>query len=66
MLDPSPRWLNEVFFPEAISRETEISCPACGAVLTVALDDPMGSQTYKCSECRPFSRTTGGRSRGGK
>jgi hypothetical protein len=48
MLDPSAQWLNEVFFPEAISRETEISCPACGAVLTVAVDDPMASQTYQC------------------
>ncbi len=51
VFDPLDPWLYELCFPGAVSGEAEVSCPACGILLTVAVDDPMGSQTYCCSEC---------------
>jgi hypothetical protein len=51
MLDPMDPWVYELCFPGAISGEAEVACPACDALLTVAVDDPMGSQTYQCPEC---------------
>lgn len=51
MLDPSDPWLYELCFPGAITGEAEVSCPNCNAQLTVEVADPMGSQTYQCSEC---------------
>lgn len=60
MLDPSDPWLYELCFPGAVSGEAEVSCPACGALLTVAVDDPMGSQNYQCSECEVVFRVNWG------
>lgn len=52
MLDPLDPWTYELCFPGAVSGEAEVSCPGCAALLTVAVDDPMGSQTYCCPECQ--------------
>jgi len=52
MFDPSDLWIYEICFPGAISGEAEVACPQCGAVLTVAVADPTGSQKYCCSECQ--------------
>jgi DNA-directed RNA polymerase subunit RPC12/RpoP len=60
MFDPSDPWLYELCFPGAISGETEISCPACSAVLTVTVDDPLGSQSYQCPECEARFRVNWG------
>lgn len=51
MFDPLDPWLYELCFPGAVSGEAEVTCPQCGAMLTVAVDDPMGSQTYTCCHC---------------
>jgi hypothetical protein len=60
MLDPSDPWLYELCFPGAISGEAEVTCPACGALLTVAVEDPMGSQTYQCSYCKAVFKVNWG------
>jgi hypothetical protein len=52
VFNPLDPWLYELCFPSAVSGEAEVSCPACGALLTVAVDDPIGSQTYCCSGCK--------------
>lgn len=52
MLDPLDPWIYEICFPGAISGDAEMACPHCGVLLTLAVDDPMGSQTYRCSECQ--------------
>lgn len=51
MLDPHDPWLYELCFPGAISGETEVSCPHCNTLLTISVDDPTGSQEYRCSSC---------------
>ncbi len=51
MFDPFDPWLYEICFPGAVSGMAEVSCPGCGVVLTVAVADPMGRQTYRCTEC---------------
>jgi uncharacterized C2H2 Zn-finger protein len=51
MFDPLDPWLYEICFPGAVSGEAEVNCPKCGVVLTVPVDDPMGSQTYRCGSC---------------
>lgn len=51
MFDPFDPWMYEICFPGAISGEAEVACPHCGTALTVAVNDPMGSQTYHCSQC---------------
>ena len=51
MFDPLDPWLYELCFPNAVSGEAEVTCPRCGRLLTVPVDDPMGSQTYTCPEC---------------
>ena len=60
MFDPSDPWLYELCFPGAVSGEAEVTCPACGALLTVAVDDPMGSQTYQCAKCEVVFRVNWG------
>ena len=60
MLDPTDPWLYELCFPGAISGEAEVHCPQCGRMLTVAVDDPMGSQTYRCSECQALFKVNWG------
>lgn len=51
MLEPDDPWLYELCFPGAITGETEVSCPHCGACLTVAVEDPMGVLSVCCSQC---------------
>jgi transposase-like protein len=51
MFDPFDPWIYEICFPGAVSGETEVTCPHCGTLLTVPVDDPMGRQTYRCAEC---------------
>jgi DNA-directed RNA polymerase subunit RPC12/RpoP len=41
----------EICFPGAITGQTEVNCPYCSELLTVAVDDPMGEQAYQCSGC---------------
>lgn len=60
MFDPSDPWVYELCFPGAISGEAEVNCPQCSALLTVAVDDPMGSQTYRCSECQTVFKVNWG------
>jgi hypothetical protein len=60
MLDPMDPWVYELCFPGAISGEAEVSCPGCDALLTVAVDDPMGSQTYQCPECQTLFKVNWG------
>ena len=60
VLDPSDPWLYELCFQRAITGEAEVSCPACPALLTVAVDDPIGSQNYQCSECGAVSKVNWG------
>jgi len=50
----------ELCFPGAISGEAEVNCPHCSALLTVPVDDPMGSQTYRCSECQTVFKVNWG------
>jgi len=52
MFDPFDPWVYEVCFPGAVSGEAEVKCPECGAVLTVAVNDPMAIQTLRCSQCQ--------------
>ena len=56
MFDPLDPWIYEVCFPGAISGETEVTCPKCGEVVTAPVDDPMGSQTYRCPTASRYSR----------
>jgi hypothetical protein len=60
MFDPLDPWLYELCFPGSVAGETEIACPHCGVIVTVAVDDPMGSQTYCCSECDTVFRVNWG------
>jgi len=41
----------ELCFPGAVTGETEIECPYCQELLTVAVNDPMGEEVYQCCEC---------------
>jgi DNA-directed RNA polymerase subunit RPC12/RpoP len=41
----------ELCFPGAVTGSTEINCPHCGDLLTVTVNDPMGQESYQCSEC---------------
>ena len=41
----------ELCFPGAVTGSTEINCPHCGELLTVPVNDPMGQESYQCSEC---------------
>ena len=35
----------------AVTGETEVECPYCQELLTVAVNDPMGEESYQCCEC---------------
>jgi DNA-directed RNA polymerase subunit RPC12/RpoP len=52
MLDPDDPRLYELMFPGAISGEAEVRCPHCGALLTVPVNDPTGSEKYACASCQ--------------
>ena len=41
----------ELCFPGAVTGETEVECPYCQELLTVAVNDPMGEEVYQCAEC---------------
>jgi transcription elongation factor Elf1 len=41
----------ELCFPGAVTGSTEVECPRCDELLTVPVDDPMGQDTFQCSEC---------------
>ncbi|PAY20979.1 hypothetical protein CKO51_02720 [Rhodopirellula sp. SM50] len=41
----------ELSFPGAVSGSAEVECPNCGELLTVPVDDPMGTESYQCCEC---------------
>jgi hypothetical protein len=43
MLDPDDLCAYEICFPGAITGETEVTCPHCNELLTVPVDDPMGT-----------------------
>ena len=60
MFDPMDPWMYEICFPGAISGEAEVGCPECSTVLTVAGDDPIGSQTYRCSQCETVFKVNWG------
>ena len=60
MFDPMDPWMYEICCPGAISGEAEVDCPQCGTTLTVAVDDPMGSQTYRCSQCETVFKVNWG------
>jgi DNA-directed RNA polymerase subunit RPC12/RpoP len=51
LFDPFDPWIYEICFPGAVSGEAEVNCPHCGTLLTVPVDDPMGSQVYACAKC---------------
>lgn len=51
MLDPDDLWAYEICFPGAITGETEVTCPHCNALLTVPVDDPMGTAQFRCANC---------------
>ena len=51
MLDPDDLINYELCFPGAVTGAAEVSCPHCGELLTVPVDDPMGEQSYQCGEC---------------
>ncbi len=51
MFDPDDLITYEFCFPAAITGSTEINCPHCGELLTVRVNDPMGEESYQCSEC---------------
>jgi len=51
MLDPDELINYELCFPGAVTGSTEINCPHCSELITVPVDDPMGDQSYQCSEC---------------
>jgi hypothetical protein len=52
MLDPLDPLMFELCFPGSMTGETEVTCPACSTLLTVPVDDPLGSQTYRCCQCQ--------------
>jgi transposase-like protein len=52
MLDPFDPLAYELCFPGAITGETEVTCPHCNALLTVPVDDPLGTQSYRCCQCQ--------------
>ena len=41
----------ELCFPGSVTGSTEVECPHCGELLTVTMNDPMGEESYQCSEC---------------
>jgi hypothetical protein len=41
----------ELCFPGAVTGSTEVEWPRCGELLTVPVDDPMGTGSYRCCEC---------------
>lgn len=51
MFDPFDAWTYELCFPGAISGEADVECPHCGTMLTVTVDDPLGSAVYTCPRC---------------
>ena len=52
MLEPGDPWIYELCFPGVIAGETEITCPSCSMLLTVPVNDPMGTETYECCTCK--------------
>jgi DNA-directed RNA polymerase subunit RPC12/RpoP len=51
MLDPDDLCAYEICFPGAITGETEVTCPHCNELLTVPVDDPMGTAEFQCANC---------------
>jgi len=51
VLDRQDPWVYELCFPGAISGEAEVRCPHCNALLTVPVEDPMGTERYQCATC---------------
>ena len=49
MLDPDDLINYELCFPGAITGSTEVECPHCSELLTVPVEDPMGTESYQCS-----------------
>ena len=41
----------ELCFPGPVTGETEVECPYCQELLTLAVADPMGEESYQCCEC---------------
>ncbi|TWU10524.1 hypothetical protein [Allorhodopirellula heiligendammensis] len=48
-LDPISMY--ELCFPGAVTGETEVTCPHCEELLTLNVDDPMGTYECRCCEC---------------
>jgi hypothetical protein len=40
----------EFCFPAAVTEETEVECPYCHELLTIAVADPMGEEVYQCCD----------------
>ncbi len=41
----------ELYVPSEVTGETEVECPYCKELLTVAVNDPMGEEVNQCCEC---------------
>ena len=51
MLDADDLINYELCFPGAVTGSTEVECPHCGELLTARVNDPMGEESYQCTEC---------------
>lgn len=48
-LDPISMF--ELCFPGAVTGKAEVNCPHCDALLTMEVDDPMGTYSLECVLC---------------
>ncbi|EMB14583.1 hypothetical protein [Rhodopirellula europaea] len=46
-----PMTMYELCFAGAVTGETEVTCPHCKTLLTMKVDDPMGTYSLNCCEC---------------
>lgn len=54
MLDPTDPFdllFQEILFPGSMTGSTEVECPHCHVMLTVPVNDPMGTESYRCCKC---------------
>ena len=51
MLDPTDLLVLELCFPGGLTGEADVGCPHCDAQFTVPVDDPNGSEAYRCRGC---------------
>jgi len=48
-LDPITMY--ELCFSGAVTGSTEVACPHCKELLTMNVDDPMGTYALRCCQC---------------